>query len=254
MSVAYYDTLTQAKADANLSSHSDIFTFGLKVKNDGGGAHYKKDATASQTPNLGFQSAGSSPSFWRLVPDGGTVNPLQSEKTTDKERIQECIDFIRWWDETTTGTPTIGTITDYSSSRRGVKLIIPANRTFMVDTQAIGTADPEGLFLRGSITIEGENRQTSIIKLVEASTHSATSPDDGLDPVDGDDADYANLFQAENRDANNKPLLIRDIALRTAKACANGTRRQRSRGTVTVDAAVPAAQSRGPSRIFFGLP
>lgn len=192
MTVAYYDTLTQAQADTSLSSYSDIFTFGLKVKNDGGGAHYKKYATATRTPFLAFQSAGSSPSFWGLVPDNSTVNPLQSEKPTDKERIQECIDFIRWWNETTTGTPTIGVITDYSSSRNAVKLIIPANRTFLVDTHAIGSADPLGLRISGPITIEGEDRQTSVIKLVEASVGSEVPIED--EPNSGASDTYDDLF------------------------------------------------------------
>ena len=117
MTVAYYDTLTQAQGDTSLSNHSDIFTFGLKVKNDGGGAHYKKYATAARTPFLAFQSAGSSPSFWGLVPDNSTVNPLQSEKATDKERIQECIEFIRWWNETTSGTPSTGPLTSAAATR-----------------------------------------------------------------------------------------------------------------------------------------
>ena len=202
VSVGYFDTYEAAQA-ADLTTYTDIYTLGRKKKNDGGGAHYKR--YASQPPHLGFQDSASPRTRWGLIPDNGSVNPLQAGGggggVTDFLAIQACIDFIQWWNETTTETDTPAPlpippgvpVPSKDSNRSAIKLVIPANRVFVVNT---GGTDPKGLRIRSPITIEGEDRFSSVIMLEEAS-------DNGLG---AGAATYKTLLHAEGDTISGDPL------------------------------------------------
>lgn len=132
-----------------------------------------------------------------MIPDCGVVNPYQAGAVrggdkSDLEALQACIDHIAWLNTHHTLDNAYG----YDSSQTSVKLVIPANRTFLVN--AGSGSPPVRLQLRGPITIEGEDRFTSRIRLVESVPESSSG--DVFDQVGGaETVDGATcLFLAKN--------------------------------------------------------